>query len=294
MADQGQEEGLGLPRQRCQLTELLVTDLDGTLLTSDGEVHEQDRRAIAALLERGVVVSVCTGRMYSGTRHIAQSLSLSGPIGCLDGSHIVDAATDEHLARHPLSDFARDVLLSALERHAPVSFLFSGDEIIHDDRGEPFLPYVRQWSARARRLPRLTDKQTWHSIQGVAAVVSVGDQAQIERTAKELSAESGLSSITFPVGREGFRGTWGMVARAAGVSKATAVEWLARYHGVSLEDVVAVGDWLNDVPMLRAVGRSYAMAQAPESVKSAAKHVLDADAWSGGGIAEAAERAGLL
>jgi hypothetical protein len=85
-----------------------------------------------------------------------------------------------------------------------------------------------------------------------------------------------------------------MVVRAAGITKATALAWIAEHHGVSLDEVVAVGDWLNDIPMLKAAGRSYAMAQAPEAVKEAAGEVLDADAWRGGGIAEAAERAGML
>ncbi len=254
-------------------------------------MHPRDRAAIDALLARGVAVSVCTGRMYSGTRAIAKSLSLTGPVGCLDGSHIVDAQSDAHLAQHPLSDFAREVLRTALSRHAPVSFLFADDEILHDDRGEPYLAYVQQWSAKARRLERLTDAETWG---GVAAVVSVGDREQIESTAAELSAEAGLQSLTFAVRREGYGGTWGMVARAVGVSKATAVEWIARHHGVEMEDVVAVGDWLNDISMLRAAGKSYAMAQAPAGVKAAAKNVLEADTWTGGGIAEAAERAGLL
>ena len=58
--------------------------------------------------------------------------------------------------------------------------------------------------------------------------------------------------------------------------------------------VVAVGDWLNDVPMLQCAGQSFAMAQAPAEVRAAAKHQLKADIWTGGGIAEAAERAGLI
>jgi hydroxymethylpyrimidine pyrophosphatase-like HAD family hydrolase len=85
-----------------------------------------------------------------------------------------------------------------------------------------------------------------------------------------------------------------MVVRTAGVDKGTAIEWIARHHGVTLAEVVVVGDWLNDVPMMKAAGRSFAMAQSPAAVKAAATDVLAADTWSGGGIAEAAERAGLL
>jgi hydroxymethylpyrimidine pyrophosphatase-like HAD family hydrolase len=89
-------------------------------------------------------------------------------------------------------------------------------------------------------------------------------------------------------------GTWGMVVRAAGASKGTALEWIANYENVEPDEVVAVGDWLNDIPMLRAAGLSFAMAQAPEEVGAAASERLDADHSTGGGIAEAAERAGLL
>jgi hydroxymethylpyrimidine pyrophosphatase-like HAD family hydrolase len=85
-----------------------------------------------------------------------------------------------------------------------------------------------------------------------------------------------------------------MVVRAARVDKGTAIDWLAGHYQIKPEEIVVVGDWLNDVPMFRRAGRSFAMAQAPEDVKSAATDVLVADAKSGGGIAEAAERAGLL
>jgi hydroxymethylpyrimidine pyrophosphatase-like HAD family hydrolase len=109
-----------------------------------------------------------------------------------------------------------------------------------------------------------------------------------------LHGVPGLQDIVFEVRREDFAGMWGMVVRASGVDKGTAIEWLALHYGVGLDDVVAVGDWLNDVPMLARAGLSYAMAQAPDEVKSAAKEVLEADIWAGGGVAEAAERAGLI
>jgi len=63
---------------------------------------------------------------------------------------------------------------------------------------------------------------------------------------------------------------------------------------VTAAQVVAVGDWLNDIPMLRRAGRSFAMAQAPNSVKAAATDILKSSAQTGGGLAEAAMRAGLL
>ena len=78
------------------------------------------------------------------------------------------------------------------------------------------------------------------------------------------------------------------------MDKGTAIEWLSGHYDCTVDEIVTVGDWWNDVPMLRRAGLSFAMNQAPDEVKSAAKQVLEADSWSGGAIAEAAARAGLL
>ncbi len=94
--------------------------------------------------------------------------------------------------------------------------------------------------------------------------------------------------IVFPVARIGM---FAMLIRAAGSTKGTAIEWLARYHGCTLAEVVVVGDWLNDVPMFEIAGRSFVMGQAPPSVKATATDALVADCYRGGGVAEAVRRA---
>lgn len=275
---------------------LLVTDLDGTLLAPSGVPHAADREAIEQLSENGVHVSVCTGRMYSGTRDVVRRLGLSGPIGCLDGSHIVDPDGDRDLAMHPIRAEARELLREALDTHKPISFVFADDTVFHDDSGEAYLRYVSQWSARSLRLERLLDAASWTKHRLVSAVVSVGDEKQIRGAADRLAetAAAHLQTVTFTVSSPEYRGAWGLVVRAAGVSKATAVAFIAEHHGVDMSEVVTVGDWINDVSMLEAAGRSFAMGQAPPQVKAAATDVLKADAWSGGGIAEAARRSGML
>jgi hypothetical protein len=82
-----------------------------------------------------------------------------------------------------------------------------------------------------------------------------------------------------------------MIVRAAGPTKGTAVAWLAEYHGCLPEEVVAVGDWLNDIPMFEVAGRSFAMGQSPKELKDCATDELRADSEVGGGVAEAVRRA---
>ena len=87
---------------------------------------------------------------------------------------------------------------------------------------------------------------------------------------------------------------WVLLVRRAGVNKGTAVVWLAEHFGISLDEVIAVGDWVNDIPMFAVAGRSFVMGQAPPEVKAAANNQLNATVHTGGAIAEAAERCGLI
>ena len=107
------------------VAKVFVTDIDGTLLGADGDVHPSDAEAIAALIARGVPVALCTGRMYSGTREIAESLRILGPVACIDGSHIVDSTNHLELHSTPLSDVATELLFEALG-HIPVE----GEEVV--------------------------------------------------------------------------------------------------------------------------------------------------------------------
>jgi len=231
--------------------------------------------------------------MYSGTRQIAERLQLCAPVACIDGSHIVDCTTHLELASVPLAVSGVDPLFTLLCQHEPIAFVFSGDKVYFDGQGANYLPYVTTWSEQTQKLASVLRAEHWSSERPIAALVALGTEQQISAIEEGLAGHSEvMQSACFPLRR--YDGMWGMVVRAARVDKGTAVEWLAAHHGVGVEEIVAVGDWLNDIPMLRRAGRTFAMGQAPEEVKAAATDVLEADAWSGGGIAEAAERAGLL
>lgn len=212
---------------------------------------------------------------------------------CIDGSHIVDVTTHQELASVPVAESGVPALFEVLCRHEPICFVFSGDRVYFDGKGADHLPYVTTWSEQTQKLGCVLEVDQWGGERPIAALVTLGNEAQIGEMNAALAAHAEvMQAASFPLRRHD--GLWGMVVRAARVDKGTAVEWLAAHHGITPEEIVAVGDWLNDIPMLRRAGRTFAMGQAPDEVKAAATDVLEADVWSGGGLAEAAERAGLL
>jgi Cof subfamily protein (haloacid dehalogenase superfamily) len=270
---------------------LLAVDLDGTLLRRDGSIHEDDLAAIDRLRAAGVPSTIVTGRLYSGSRPAAEAAGIRGPIGCVDGSHVVDAGDHRHLVYRSLAGPDAVAVRSVLARHQATSFLFTHDRIVHDAGGADYAAYVRTWSPNIDVVARVVDHPFWEHEQGVMAVVAVGPEPIIGAATRALREELAGAAfvISFPVLR--LAGTFAMIVRAAGPTKGTAIEWIAAHYGCAPSEVVAVGDWLNDVPMFRAVGRSFAMGQAPDEVKAAATDQLEAHVRTGGGVAEAVRQA---
>jgi HAD superfamily hydrolase (TIGR01484 family) len=238
--------------------------------------------------------------MFSGTRHLAHQLGLDAPLCCVDGSHIVHAPSGRELHAAPLASQAAEALLGVLEEFGPAGFAFSDDRVFHEPDGARYLDYVRTWSEQTNEVGDLLFDVDWQGERfHVTAVVALGSAQQVQNAERALNqrAPGLLQAVTFPAfraPRSGDSASWGMIVRAAGVDKGTAIDWLSGHYGIAPEEIVAVGDWLNDVPMLRRVGCGFAMAQAPDELKAVASAVLDADPWTGGGIHEAATRAGLL
>ncbi|AKU97226.1 Hydrolase (HAD superfamily) [Labilithrix luteola] len=270
---------------------LLAIDLDGTFLDHEGEAHEEDILAIKKLKARGIMVTILTGRLYSGTKESAEILGIDGPVGCADGSHIVRVAGQKTLFHRGIRGRAANKLRESLERNDLVAFLFAEDAIVHDERGADYLPFVRTWSTDLRYAHRITEHALWDSKDGMTAVVALGHETSVGRTVADIQRDTteSMQVAMFPFRRDAEH--WGMVARASGGTKATALEWIAKHYGVSVDETVCVGDWMNDLPMLGAAGRSFAMGQAPDEVKKAATDVLERTITTGGGIAEAIARA---
>lgn len=269
---------------------LIAVDLDGTLLDSSGVPHEPDAKALNALAKSGKAhVTIATGRLFSGTRAAAATSGILGPVACADGSHIVHAESGSTLLHRGIVGAPASCLSDSLSRLGLATFLFAEDAIVFDDEGDHFVPYVKSWSDDMRRHSRVFDHDLWRSDRGITAVVALGSEEQVAAAREEATREheSALQIATFPLKRAPAHPThrWGFIARASGGTKASALTWLADHHKIDVAEMVSVGDWLNDIPMLLAAGRSFAMGQAPDEVKNSATDVLEETSVTGGAIA---------
>ncbi len=295
MEDQQEASSVGLSGRGSESLSLrlLAVDLDGTVVDRSGKVHPQDREVIAALGKRGIITTILTGRLYSGTRAVAEHIGVGGPIGCVEGCHLVDASSGIDLHHGGLVGRDATVVRSLLRDHRSSTFLFADDRIIYDARSAPLLRYALSWSRESQQTEDVVDYPGWESDRGVTAVVLIGPRATVAALVGRVNTElaGAVFAASFPAG---VNDTWACMLRLGSHSKGTALEWVARHHGLEPSNVVVVGDWYNDVPMFERAGRSFAMAQAPDDVKRSATDCLEASIGSGCAIAEAARRVGWL
>jgi Cof subfamily protein (haloacid dehalogenase superfamily) len=264
---------------------LLAVDLDGTLLDRSGIPHARDVEALKALKRSGVVVTIATGRLYAGTRATAELLGIRGPVACADGSHLVSAPSGQTLQHRGIPREATAALGALLRERGLAAFAFKKNKIIHDGDGEDFLPYVQLWSKEIERADAVWDHEAFR-LGDITALVALGSEREIRDFVDAVPPSTRLQSAVFAIQKLG--GLWGCILRDRNANKGTALRYLADHHEIHMSETVCVGDWLNDVAMLKVAGRSFAMGQAPAEVRDAASETLKETSETGGGIARIA------
>jgi Cof subfamily protein (haloacid dehalogenase superfamily) len=251
---------------------LIALDLDGTLLTSRGEVSEGNRRSLVLAREQGVRVALVTGRRFRDARPLALELGLDVPLISHNGALTKHAHSLENVAVLLLPlDAALAVLRIGRERglDAMVSDDPEGKGVLIYDRlsdnNQALARYIA-WSARIhgaeaeeaiRRvasLPDYLDHAPVHiSFTGTVALM----QALGEAIESEMKERVKILSTVYA--KQDFALLDVLHPEA---SKGTGVAAAAAEYGLTREEVMAVGDNFNDLAMLYYAGTPVVMGNA--------------------------------
>lgn len=267
---------------------MLVLDLDGTTLTADRTITDRDRRAARALRERGVHVTIATGRLFTGTQWVAHALGVRGTVAVMNGSELVDAGTGAVRHGRYVSREERSTIRRVLARGGLSTFLFGSRRIHLGLADERHRSYLDVWTDDLECHDDVFQAPEWEIARDIVAVCAIGDRARVDEACDVLGGDlpATLTSEVFDT----YAGERFLALRHVDEDKGTALGRMAAERGCTAAECVAVGDWLNDLPMLRVAGRSFAMRHAVDEVQEAAGEVLDAGRGQGGAVAEVAAR----
>lgn len=257
---------------------LIVIDVDGTLIERGKSISPRVHEAIARTQQRGVYVTLASGRMYLLLEPLVEMLGLRSPVICYGGALIVDPVTREPRYRRgvPL-DLAREVIVAARSRALPARVYI--DNRVFVDRIDPnafnyeSLTRVRA-TAVGDLLAFLQDDPTHLAVDAPPERTRslVEEMRQIFHP--RLHVTTGhplLTEFSHP-----------------SVHKGSAVAWLARTLGIPLREVLAIGDDWNDVEMLHCAGLGIAVENAHPDVLAVAEEIVPSVADDG--VAVALER----
>ncbi|HUT96873.1 MAG TPA: Cof-type HAD-IIB family hydrolase [Dehalococcoidales bacterium] len=248
---------------------LLVIDIDGTLLGSEGGISDEDKEALAAARQAGVKVCLSTGRAVQGCRWIVDELSLDGYHVFFDGALV--SGPDKELYVEPLgSGVVKEV----------VEFVRKNDIYLELYSATDYFVEWENWATEIHRNyfklePRVVD---FSGLGGGETFIKGG---LITRDAEEVAKAKSFRnrfdrSLRFSVARSpAYPGVEFINVLAPEVSKGKALTTLASHLGISLSEVMAIGDGTNDISLLSIAGLAVAMGNAPDEVKAVAHRVTD-------------------
>ena len=238
------------------LPRLVATDLDGTLLHTDGTVTDGTRAVLTALDDLGVPVVFTTGRPIRWMETLWEEVGGHGLAICSNGGIVYDVA---RRAVRTARTIPTEVLLdvgTAIRRELPGS-VFALEKTTGFAREHDFLP-------------RLKVNTTPDVDSGPLEDIADDTVVKLLARHEEMDPEAFWAATEHAVGHL-VTTTWSSTGAlveisAADVTKASTLALLCDELGVTREEVVAFGDMPNDLAMLRWAGTSYAMANAHPSV----------------------------
>ncbi len=261
--------------------QLVALDLDGTLITDDLIISLAVKAAIADAIEQGVVVTLSTGRMFQSAVQFARELNLAVPLICYQGAMVRHSITGQTIYHQPVPlELTRTFLKMTREQELHVNSYV-------DDR-----LYVAQASAAAHYYADLARVE----LNVVGDLLAFTNRPERAPTKLVIVTEEERTAAIVQEYQQAF-GTSLYVTRsharfAEAVSpecnKGTALAALAQSLDIPREKVMAIGDNLNDLPMLQWAGIGVAVNNAPPVVKEAAGFVTQASFSQG--VIEALQR----
>jgi Cof subfamily protein (haloacid dehalogenase superfamily) len=270
---------------------MVAIDLDGTLLRRDGTMGERTRLALQAAVGRGITVAICTGRRFRTALPILAELQLAVPVIVHGGQLIKDAGTHETLHHNYLTQELSLGAVKFLKAHGVTPIVYvdlftEGIDIYLDNErdGHPFhLKYLEQNRSHCHFVGDVTNifcPQTIH-------VGALADRASLERLDARLEREFGPSIRHLVMNNTNNDGAF-LEIMTPGNSKWRALSVLIEKAGLTPEQVICIGDEINDLEMIRHAGLGVAMGNAIPAVKAVAAHVTRTNEEDG--VAHVVER----
>jgi Cof subfamily protein (haloacid dehalogenase superfamily) len=250
---------------------LVISDVDGTLVTPDKQLTLASARAAHKLADKGIGFTVVSSRPPAGLRMLVAPLSLRLPMGAFSGGAIVGPDLTV-IEEHFIPEAAARRAVAMLSEGGADVWLYTPDGWLLRHPGDHYIPkekrtiqadpiVVPDFGPHLARVFKIVgSSQDFERLAACEAAIrpAVGEQASVSRS------QAYYLDITAP-----------------GLDKGTFLEALSRRLDVPPGAIAVLGDMTNDLAMFKKAGMSIAMGNAPAEVKASATHATAANTDDG-------------
>jgi len=257
---------------------LLLTDVDGTLVTQDKVLTDRAAAAVAKLKQAGILFAVTSGRPPRGMSMLIEPLELATPIAAFNGGLFAHPDMSV-IEQQTIPDEVTPAAIDVLTTHGMSVWVYRGaDWFVLDPRG----PHVDREAWTVKFDPTPIDSFTSVS-DGVAKIVGVSDDHDAVQKAVDAVRERFGDHVSASRSQPYYADITHPHANKGGV-----VRYLSKTYEIPPEQIATMGDMPNDVLMFAHSGLSIAMGNASHEVQRAARRVTTSNQDEG--FANAVER----
>ncbi len=259
---------------------LVAVDLDDTLLDSALQVSPRTVRALARAREKGVIVTLATGRMFRSAAPIARRLGIDVPIITYQGALVKHPLTGAELLHRTLPNEVARAIITRLQEYDHHINVYLDDRLCM----EKLTPEGKRYADLSQVEAYVVgDLLSFMGKRNPTKVLTIASEEKILIQMRDLQALFPAEQVHITRSKPYFLEFSHPLA-----TKGQALQYLATHYGIPREAVMAVGDGYNDLDMVAYAGLGVMMGNARDEVKQYADFITasnDAD-----GVAEAIER----
>lgn len=238
---------------------LLVTDMDGTLVTDKGVIPARNMAAIRRFVDKGGRFTFATGRSVMGTLKYAAMVTPNAPVVAYNGGGIYDLEKEEMVWNMYLPPEMADFVREVKRRFPDVGIeVYSGKNVYAINRNKYTRSHISfggltEYEISTDEIPDNMNK-----------ILLSSDPDRLQAVYSQLQTvdhQGGAFVFSSPIFLE---------VLPEGVSKGHAITILADIMGIKHDKIMAIGDYYNDREMLKTAALSAVPAGAPEDLKQKA------------------------
>lgn len=260
------------------MIKLVISDMDGTFLDENGNISHENLLAIQKLKKHNIDFCICTGRMFGSALLISDSLDNSFPVISSNGAYVKNPRENVAIVNADLGQMLANKIISTLEKFEVAFHFYNHDTIYSNQMVRAAKKYHDEFlDLETKPIKVIVSGQLKNYTSSAGAInkfiIFEKDPFQKNIIINALSEIEGIDITA--------SGVDNIEVMGKGVSKGSAVSKIKEIYNLSRNEVMVLGDQLNDMSMFKEVDFSVAVENAVKEVKDIAFYVTKSNLENG-------------